>query len=132
MLEDHVRAFLDEPRFAVLATIAEDGVPHQTVMWYALEDDTIIMNTARGRVKDKHVQRDRRVSFCVEDGYRYVTVTGQVELNDDQEVAQADIAMLARRYEPGKAERMIQNFQRQKRISMYLRVEQIIASGFDE
>ncbi|MGI9253224.1 MAG: pyridoxamine 5'-phosphate oxidase family protein, partial [Thermomicrobiales bacterium] len=29
-----IRAFLDEPRFAVLATVNADGILQQTVMWY--------------------------------------------------------------------------------------------------
>ena len=50
-LSDAARAFLAEKRFAVLATISRDGLPHQTVMWYELRGDDIIMNTAAGRVK---------------------------------------------------------------------------------
>lgn len=132
MLSDSVRAFLNERRFAVLATIGRNGMPHQTVMWYALEDNAIMMNTARGRVKDKHLQRDQRASICVEDGYRYVTLAGTVDLNDDQEIAQADIAKLARRYEGDKADRMIANFERQERVTLRLQVGDVLTSGFDE
>jgi PPOX class probable F420-dependent enzyme len=132
MLSDSVRAFLNERRFAVLATIGRNGMPHQTVMWYALEDNAIMMNTARGRVKDKHLQRDQRASICVEDGYRYVTLAGTVDLNDDQEIAQADIAKLARRYEGDKADRMITNFERQERVTLRLQVGDVLTSGFDE
>jgi PPOX class probable F420-dependent enzyme len=132
MLSDKVQAFLNERRFAVLATIGKDGVPHQTVMWYALEGDRIMMNTARGRVKDKHLQRDQRASVCVEDGYRYVTLTGTVELNDHQAIAQPDIVGLARRYERDNAEHMIANFQQQERVTLRLQTEDVITSGFDE
>jgi nitroimidazol reductase NimA-like FMN-containing flavoprotein (pyridoxamine 5'-phosphate oxidase superfamily) len=32
-LSDQIRAFLSAPRFGVLATIGDGGVPHQTVIW---------------------------------------------------------------------------------------------------
>jgi predicted pyridoxine 5'-phosphate oxidase superfamily flavin-nucleotide-binding protein len=35
-IADNVRDFLNERRFAVLATINKDGTPQQTVMWYEL------------------------------------------------------------------------------------------------
>jgi PPOX class probable F420-dependent enzyme len=128
-----VRDFLNERRFAVLATIGEAGVPQQTVMWFELQGDEIMMNTARGRVKDKHLRRDPRASICVEDGYRYVTLSGTVAMIEDQPTAQADIARLARRYEGAEqAERMITNFEQQERVTFRLRIDNVIASGFGQ
>ncbi|MBF6589385.1 MAG: PPOX class F420-dependent oxidoreductase, partial [Ktedonobacterales bacterium] len=75
-IPEHVRRFLDEPRFAVLATLSPDGTPQQTVIWYELDGDEIVMNTAEGRIKSGNLRRDPRISLCVEDGYRYVTLTG--------------------------------------------------------
>jgi PPOX class probable F420-dependent enzyme len=133
-LSEAMLAFLAERRFAVLATIGEDGLPHQTVMWFELVGDDLLMNTASGRIKDKHIRRDARVSVCFEDGYRYLTVSGRVELDDNQETAQADIARLARRYEGDSpsAESMIRNFRTQQRITMRLRIDNVIANGFNQ
>ena len=75
-LQDNVRAFLNERRFAVLATINADGTSQQTVIWYDLHGDEILMNTRAGRVKDANLRRDARASLCVPDGYRYVTLEG--------------------------------------------------------
>lgn len=132
-LRSDVRAFLDEPRFGVLATINNDGSPQQTVMWYQLRDDTIMMNTARGRKKDRNLLRDGRASLCVDGGYRYVTFDGVITVYDDQEIAQADIAALARRYhEPDEAEEMIRTaFQPQERVSLILTVSRVETHGFD-
>lgn len=131
-LSDGVRRFLEQPRFGVLATAGEDGLPQQTVMWFELQGDEIIMNTARGRVKDKHLLRDPRASLCVEEGYSYVTLAGAVVLDDDPHTAQADIARLARRYhgEAG-AERQIESFKRQERVTIRLRIERAVVNGFD-
>lgn len=130
-LSDQVRAFLDERRFAVLATIGESGLPQQTVMWYILDGETVVMNTARDRLKARHLQRDPRASICVEDGYRYVTIAGSVTRDEDQSTTQADIARLARRYvEPEQVERMVATFQQQERVTLRLAIERVVANGF--
>ena len=97
-LTDEARAFLAEKRFAVLATINQDGTAQLTTMWYELQGDEIMMNTKVGRAKERNLRRDPRISICVEDGYRYVTVSGTARLIDDQPTAQADIRRLAERY----------------------------------
>jgi PPOX class probable F420-dependent enzyme len=127
-----VRAFLDEKRFAVLATVDTDGSIQQTVMWYELVDDHILMNTARGRVKDRNLRRDRRLSICVEDGYRYVTLGGTVELIDEQQTAQADIARLAVRYHgPEQGAAMAADFAKQQRATLRMTINNVIANGFE-
>ena len=44
-----VRAFLDERRFAVLATINESGLPQLTAIWYEVQGNEVMMNTALAR-----------------------------------------------------------------------------------
>jgi PPOX class probable F420-dependent enzyme len=132
-LRSDVRAFVDEPRFGVLATINGDGSPQQTVMWYQLRGDTVMMNTARGRKKDRNLLRDGRASLCIEEGERYVTFDGTIALYEDQEIAQADVAALARRYhDPEEAEQMIlTGFQTEERVSLILNVSRVETHGFD-
>jgi predicted pyridoxine 5'-phosphate oxidase superfamily flavin-nucleotide-binding protein len=73
-LTEEQRAFLEAPRFAVAATISTDGLPHQTVVWYALDgDEELVLSTPRGSLKHRHLLRDPRLSVCVEEGFRYVT-----------------------------------------------------------
>ena len=132
-LRDDVRAFLEEPRFAVLATVNVNGSPQQTVMWYELRGDTIVMNTRRGRKKDRNLIRDRRASLCIEDGFRYVTLEGVIKMVDDPTIAQADIAALARRYhDPIEAEKMAREvFASQERVTLLLHAERADVHGFD-
>jgi PPOX class probable F420-dependent enzyme len=133
VISDAVRQFLNEKRFAVLATIAADGTPHQTVMWYELRGDMIVMNTQIGRVKETHLRRDARASICVADGYRYVTISGAVSLDDDPQTAQSDIRMLAIRYhgeEEGNRQ-AAEQFSKQQRVSIYLPIQRLIASGIE-
>ena len=110
--------------FATIATIASDGAPHQAVAWYLLEDDVLVLNSADGRAWPANLRRDPRVSVTVEDGYRWLSMRGTVEVNDDQRIAQADIAAMARHYhadELDRAEAMIRDrFERQVRVSFRL------------
>lgn len=133
-LRDDVRAFLDEKRFGVLATINSDGSPQQSVMWYEPRGDIIMMNTLRGRKKDRNLQKDARASVCVEDGSRYVTMEGTITVVDDPAVAQADIAALARRYSgPEEGDRMAREvFGLQERRSLLLTVDRVDVHGFDD
>ena len=122
-----IQAFLSETRFAALATINKDGTPQQSTMWYALDSDTILMNTKAGRLKHRNLQRDPRASVCVLDGYRWVTISGIVELNDDQSVAQADIRRLAIRYHgQEKGERLShEKFSKEHRVTVRLKIEKV-------
>ncbi|HEU5343887.1 MAG TPA: PPOX class F420-dependent oxidoreductase [Ktedonobacterales bacterium] len=127
-LDPNVRAFLEEQRFAVLATINSDSTPQLTVMWYELRGDTIVMNTRLSRVKGRNLQRDPRISVCVEDGERFVTVSGTATLNDDPATAQADIRALAIRYdgEEEGAREAEETFSKQDRVSIYLPISRVI------
>lgn len=132
-LRDDVRAFLEEKHFGVLATVNSDGSPQQSVMWYEPRGDAIMMNTLRGRKKDRNLQKDARASVCVEDAYRYVTIEGTIAVIDDPAVAQADIAALARRYHgPEEGDRMAREvFGPQERRTLLLSIDRIDVHGFD-
>ena len=128
-----IRAFLEEERFGVLGTVNATGSPQLSVMWYELRGDTIMMNTLRGRKKDRNLLRDPRASLCVEDGFRYVTLDGAIEFVDDPATAQADIAALARRYhgqETGDAMAR-DDFAPQERVTLLLHVDRVDVHGFD-
>jgi PPOX class probable F420-dependent enzyme len=127
-LDEETRTFLAEKRFAVLATLNANGTIQQTVMWYDLDGDEILMNTAAGRVKDGNLRRNPNISVCIEDGYRFVTLSGSVRLIEDQPTAQADIRRLALRYsdDPANIEENTAHFRQQTRVTLRLRVERVI------
>ena len=132
-LPQSIREFLEEPNFAVLATLNADGTPQQTILWYYVEGDTLVMNTAAGRVKDRNLRRDPRISVCVVNGAQAVTIRGVAELDDDQSVAQADIRRMAVRYNgPSVAEEQSAGqFMREHRISIRLKMQHVVPQGFD-
>jgi PPOX class probable F420-dependent enzyme len=127
-----MRAFLDEPRFAVIGTINPDRSPQLTVMWYERRGDRIVLNTKAGRAKDRNLRRDPRLSFIVEDAYRFFRAAGTVERNEDQSVTQEDIRRLAVRYhgrERGDALARRQ-FSKEERITYVLTLKNLYAGGF--
>ncbi|HVB23204.1 MAG TPA: PPOX class F420-dependent oxidoreductase [Ktedonobacteraceae bacterium] len=127
-LSDKARAFLNEQRYAVLATIHKDGSTQQTVMWYLLEGDAIIMNTKKGRIKDRNIRRDSRISICIQEGYNYVTISGIAELDDDPEIGQRDIYRLAVRYngEATAQRQMAGEFSKEQRETIRLPITHVI------
>lgn len=128
-LSEKAQAYLQELRFAVLATINQDGTPQLTTMWYILENDgTITMNTKVGRAKERNMRRDPRISICIEDGYDFLTISGTVEMVDGQEIAQHDIYRLSTRYHgEAKARRqMEEQFSKETRVSLRLKPEHVI------
>jgi len=122
-LPDHIRTFLDDERYAVIATTDADGTPRQAAVWYTVDGDQIVVNSSLGRRWPSNLLRDPRISLAVidaADGYRWVGVSGTVEAITDRDIAQADIAAMARRYpeeDPGDRERTIDRFERQDRVS---------------
>jgi PPOX class probable F420-dependent enzyme len=128
-LSEKAQAYLQELRFAVLATINRDGTPQLTTMWYILEDDgTITLNTKVGRAKERNMRRDPRISICIEDGYDFLTINGTVEMIDDQKIAHHDIYRLSARYHgEAKARRqMEEQFSKETRVSLRLKPERVI------
>lgn len=130
-LTPKMEAFLRAPHPATIATLDPDGSPHQAIAWFRLDPpDTIVVNSAVGRRWPANLRRDPRVAVAVvdrNDPYRWLGLTGRVvEVVDDQAVAQADIADLARRYmadDPDGAEVLIRDrFRHQQRVSFRIRI----------
>jgi len=127
-----VRAFLDEPHYAVIATINESGMPHLTAIWYELQGEEVLMNTAAGRLKHRNLRRDPRLSICVVDGERYVTLYGRATLIDDRVQAQTDDLQLARRYDgPEKAQERAPSIAAQHRVTIRMALTHVHARGVE-
>jgi len=102
-LPEPVRAFLDAPRFAVLATVRPDGTPHLTVVWCERRGDEVIVNTTLPRSKARNLATDPRVSLLVGDMDRYVRLEGTARAVATGTAALADIRAMAVRYDGEEA-----------------------------
>ena len=86
--------------FASLATVNADGTPQVTPVWFDWDGRHIRVNTARGRVKDKNLQRTPAVSLAIMDPdnpYRYVQIKDRVA-SVTETGADAHIDSLAKKY----------------------------------
>ena len=79
-LEEKQRKFLDEnPFVGTVTTLRADGSPHSTIVWVDVDDGKVSFNTARGRAKTEHLDKDPRASLLVvdpNDTYKWVAVSG--------------------------------------------------------
>ncbi len=85
MAEESIpRNFLDllqKPAFASLATVMPDGGPQVSPVWCDYDGRHIIVNTAKGRLKDKNMRANPRVALSIMDpanSYRYLGIRGRV------------------------------------------------------
>ena len=132
-LDDDVRAFLDAPRPADLATLNPDGSPQLSVIWYARRGDEVVVNTTAQRVKTKNMERDGRVALLVGDPQKYVRLDGDARIVATGAEALADIRALAVRYNGEEAaERMTRDvWSTQDRVTYAIAVRRVYRYGFD-
>ena len=86
--------------YANLATIMPDGSPQVTPVWFDYDGECLRINSAKGRIKDKNMRRNKRVAVSIQDpdnAYRYLAVRGNIEEITEQG-ADAHIDSLARKY----------------------------------
>jgi PPOX class probable F420-dependent enzyme len=86
--------------FAHLATCMADGSPQVTPVWVDYDGSHVRVNSAKGRLKDKNMRRNKRVALSIQDpenAYRYIAVRGEV-VEITEQGADAHIDALAKKY----------------------------------
>jgi len=101
-IPESYQELFEKETYAHFATLTPEGFPHVTPVWidYEPEADRVLVNTARGRRKERNVREDPRVGVSMvdpEDAYRYCSVVGEVAALTD-EGAEDHIDDLAARY----------------------------------
>jgi hypothetical protein len=82
-LSDRQRRFIEQARIGRLATIGPAGAPHIAPVWYRFEDGIFLVLTDRGSQKQRNVERDPRVEFCIDDDeppYHTVIIRGRASI----------------------------------------------------
>ena len=77
-----------------------DGSPQVTPVWVDFDGANILVNTAKGRVKTKNLEREPRVAISItdpENPYRYLGVQGRV-MGMTESGADAHIDKMAKKY----------------------------------
>ena len=80
-----IETLFEKKAFAHLATVGADGAPQVTPVWVDYDGTHVRFNTARGRVKDKNLERNPAVALSIQDPdnpYRYLQVRGSGRRDD--------------------------------------------------
>ena len=93
MTKSEIKKFLMKDTFTgKLATVKKNGSPHVVPIWFVVEEinsrnrttvGNIYFTTGRDSVKAKNIQRDSRVSICVDDQappFSFVSICGNAKL----------------------------------------------------
>jgi PPOX class probable F420-dependent enzyme len=99
-IPEKFRDLFAKKAFAHLGTLMADGTPQVTPVWCDFDGTYIRVNSAKGRVKDRNMRRNRKVALSVmdpENPYRYLAVRGEIqEITEDG--ADDHIDSLAKKY----------------------------------
>lgn len=139
MLSETQARVLLEPNPAVITTLRKDGSAHSTLGWVDWDGEYVLLNTVVGRLKERHLRRDDRISVCVVDRnntQRYLGVEGHAELTTEgarEQVNRMSLDYLGRDFifKPGM-ERIIIKFRPERVWGIYDdETEQELKAGRD-
>jgi len=101
LVDAEVRALALAPNFASFATLLPGGNPVASLMWVDADDDRLLVNTERHRLKFRNVCRNPNVHLLVidrDDPGHYASVQGRVDEHVFGEEAREHIERLAHKY----------------------------------
>jgi len=97
-------AFLDllttRITFAHLGTSMKDGAPQVTPVWFSYDGNHVLLNSAKGRLKDRNMRARPKVALSIldpENPYRYLQLMGHV-VEITEAGGDAHIDALAKKY----------------------------------
>lgn len=127
VLTEAQRAFLDEPHYAVVGTLNHDGSIQQTVVWFLREGDELRFSLGAASVKAANLRRNPTITLTVEDGQRYLTLSGTAAVEPaDQDLRRR----LAQRYlGPARAEVWLSQSPPVERASVRIAVRKVYGQG---
>jgi PPOX class probable F420-dependent enzyme len=99
-IPDNFLDLFQKKAFAQLATLMPDGSPQVTPVWCEFDGTHVVVNSAKGRVKDRNMRRNPTVAVSVQDpenAYRHLSFKGKVvEITENG--ADAHIDELSKKY----------------------------------
>lgn len=101
-IPDSFHDLFQKKALAHLATLMSDGTPQVTPVWVDYDGQHMLVNSARGRVKDRNMEKRRKVALSIVDPdnpFRYLSIRGEViEIIEEEEGARDHINKLSQRY----------------------------------
>ncbi len=123
----------ERPTYAVLATVSADGTPQTSVIWWMYDGEYVIINTARGRLKDRNMTARPHVSLTIMDPdnpYRYMEIRGEIAEQDEASGVDV-INQLSKRYTGNENYYTFNPGQKgqEQRVTYKIRPTRIVAHG---
>lgn len=100
-IPESYRDLFKKKAFANIASILPNGRPHVTPVWVDFDGKNLLVNTAKGRVKDKNMRANKWVALAIQDPdnpYRYLGIRGRVVESIEGGAADAHIDKMAKKY----------------------------------
>jgi PPOX class probable F420-dependent enzyme len=126
--QEDIARFLVERRNVVLGTIRKDGSPQLNPMWFYWNGEVFYISTTKTRFKYTHLQRDPRVTLCIDDatGYKTVIVEGRAA------IVETDIwgptRMIVEKYvDPAQVDARMARLRTEPRVLLVIRPEKWIS-----
>jgi PPOX class probable F420-dependent enzyme len=132
--EVQLEAFLRPSLIAVAATVGNEGMPQLTPVWYDYRDGAMLISVTKERLKYKNLVRDSRMSVCVYGpplAKVFVTMTGRVELADDESIWEPTQAICARYMSPDEVGPWMQMLKGENRVLITLRPDRVMFKDLD-
>ena len=99
-IPDGFEDILNKKSFVHLATKMKDGSPQVSPVWAEYDGNHIVVNSAKGRLKDRNMRADERVALSATDPdnpYRSIMIRGRIT-KITEEGADVHIDFLAKKY----------------------------------
>jgi PPOX class probable F420-dependent enzyme len=133
---EHARleAFLKPSLIAVAATVGTGGMPQLTPVWYVYREGAMLISVTKERLKYKNLVRDSRLSVCVYGpplAKVFVTMTGRVELADDDSIWEPTRAICERYMSQDEIEPWMQMLKGENRVIITLRPDRVMFKDLD-
>jgi PPOX class probable F420-dependent enzyme len=114
--------------YAYLSTLMADGSPQLTPLWFNTEGEYILINSAKGRIKDINMRTRPQVALLITDPkdpfYRYLQIRGRV-VDISEEGADDHINALSLKYD----HKPWQSVPRQIRVKYKILPEKVFANN---
>ncbi len=118
MTEQEMWDFIATQKSIQVCTLNKDGTPHLTVMWFAIKNKTIVLETFTKSQKIMNLKRNPNMAVLLEDGSEYnelrgVSINCKAELVDDYATVHALHVDVVVRNQPGVTPEQAEEFTRE-------------------
>lgn len=118
MSEQEMWDFIETQKNIQVCTLNKDGTPHLTVMWFAVRDGAIVLETFTKSQKIVNLKRNPQMAVLLEDGDTYnelrgVSINCEAELVEDYDTVHALHVDVVVRNQPGVTPEQAEEFTRE-------------------